>query len=496
MRKYLFTKLLLLLTFLFFLVVLFVFLQNDFWQDEIYTLVHFVFVPLHTTLTDYHSTNNHVLFSLLNHLVRSCLLYRSLSYVLLHPYLLRIVPVVISLLSIILLYRQATIEYGKRVAVICSSIWLTTFPLLCFAAQFRGYSLSVLLIALQYFYFIKVIKTNSVSLRQWLLLLLFTSLSLLCLPTNIYIEASYLLLCVILFFKPDLSIYFFDTSIQKGNLVKIVTAISMGCLLTSLYYRWMLQQQPANEFITTFHPFAVANLFQAFAIFYHFAGYRLYLCFAVAASAILYFIQFKKQMFGFAPFLLPAFLFFMPFVFFFIHGAIIIQRTFLSLLPFFVLFTGLSVEPLSCYKFYNQGVNLLLLLNLVCIVTTFITFVEKSKKNNVVENHQQDLVQHYYLVHFNELEASLLAKRLVESNHAALYLRDGFGQTGIDYYLKAFNVPFVLYNKSVDAPKQYIILTNLKKETEEDLRKRKIIFKKLLNADDQYNVFLCNPIHE
>ncbi len=496
MRKHLFGKLLLSLSFLFFVVVLFVFLQNDFWQDEIYTLVHFVFVPLHTTVTDYHSTNNHVLFSLLNNLVRSCFFYQSLSSVLLHPYLLRIVPVTISLLTIVLLYRQITKAYGKCAAIICSSIWLTTFPLLCFASQFRGYALSVLLIMLQYFYFEKAIKTNSVSLQQWLLLLLFTNLSLLCLPTNIYIEASYLLLCIILFIKPNLSIYFFDTTVQKSDLIKIATAIIIGCLCTSLYYRWMLQQQPANEFITTFHPFAIANLFQAFAIFYHFAGYRLYLCFAVVASAILYFIRFKKKTFGFAPFLFPAFLFFLPFVFFFIHGAIIIQRTFLSLLPFFVLFTGLSVEDFSGYKFYSQVFKLLLLLNFVCIATTFIIFVESSKKNNVIENHQQDLVQHYYLVHFNELGASLLARRLVENNNAVLYLRDGFGQTGIDYYLKAFNVPFVLYNKSVDASKQYIILTNLKKETEEDLHKKGVSFQKLLAADDQYNVFLCNPIHK
>ena len=35
----------------------------DFWNDEIYTLKHFVFAPITTTLSDYHVPNNHIFFN-------------------------------------------------------------------------------------------------------------------------------------------------------------------------------------------------------------------------------------------------------------------------------------------------------------------------------------------------------------------------------------------------------------------------------------------------
>jgi hypothetical protein len=44
------------------------FVNVDFWNDEIYTLKAFTFVPLHTTLTDYHAPNNHVFLNLVDNL--------------------------------------------------------------------------------------------------------------------------------------------------------------------------------------------------------------------------------------------------------------------------------------------------------------------------------------------------------------------------------------------------------------------------------------------
>ena len=47
---------------LFFTSALLYFFNNDFWQDEIYTITHFIYVPFKTVVTDYHTTNNHILF--------------------------------------------------------------------------------------------------------------------------------------------------------------------------------------------------------------------------------------------------------------------------------------------------------------------------------------------------------------------------------------------------------------------------------------------------
>ena len=489
MKHSVFALVTLFVSFLFFAGVLIYFLPNDFWQDEVYTLSHFVFVSTATTATDYYSTNNHVLFSLFCNLLRQILGFKQLSDVLLHPYFLRSVPVIISLAAVLIFYKKTANRYGKEAAIICSSVWLSTFPLLCFASQFRGYSLSILLVTLQYFSFSKIVKSERITFFRCLILFLLSSLSLLCLPTNIYIEASYLLLCLMLFVIPSFSTILFDTSITKINLIKIISAIAAGCLWTSLYYRWMLMQQPQNEFITTFHPFAVENLTQSLSIFYRFSGYRLYLPLFLILPIILFIKRMVKKEFSYTPVLLPFLLFFIPFVFFFIHGAIIIQRTFLSLIPFFCLMTGLALQSFSGIRFYKPMYNLIMLLNLVCIIITFVLFVNVSKKNNIVENHQQDLVQHYYLVHFNALQTTQLAKKMTAKNGYPLYLDDGFGQTGIDYYLSAFQIPFTRISDSTVLPDHCLILTNLKKKTTGELIDKERNYHQWMQPNEQYNLF-------
>jgi len=54
----------------FFIISSLFFINNDFWQDEIYTLTHFVFTPFTTTLFDYHVANNHIAFNFLLNVLR------------------------------------------------------------------------------------------------------------------------------------------------------------------------------------------------------------------------------------------------------------------------------------------------------------------------------------------------------------------------------------------------------------------------------------------
>jgi hypothetical protein len=39
------------------------YINLDFWHEEIYTLDHFVFVPISTIITDYRAPNNHTLIA-------------------------------------------------------------------------------------------------------------------------------------------------------------------------------------------------------------------------------------------------------------------------------------------------------------------------------------------------------------------------------------------------------------------------------------------------
>ena len=50
------------LIFIGFCMVQSILLNNDFWNDELYTLDKFTFVPISQTLWDYHVPNNHIFF--------------------------------------------------------------------------------------------------------------------------------------------------------------------------------------------------------------------------------------------------------------------------------------------------------------------------------------------------------------------------------------------------------------------------------------------------
>ncbi|MFK7775093.1 MAG: hypothetical protein AB8F94_23330 [Saprospiraceae bacterium] len=64
----LFEKIGLLLVFIAFYFIQKDHLNLDFWNDEIYTLKHFIFAPIATTLSDYHVPNNHIFFNLINNI--------------------------------------------------------------------------------------------------------------------------------------------------------------------------------------------------------------------------------------------------------------------------------------------------------------------------------------------------------------------------------------------------------------------------------------------
>ena len=85
--------------------ILFTRINEDFWNDEIYTLYHFTFTSLANTVTDYHVPNNHVLFNFINNLYLRIIQLDSLSLLLEHPWKLRLTPFFYSLLAGIFTYK-------------------------------------------------------------------------------------------------------------------------------------------------------------------------------------------------------------------------------------------------------------------------------------------------------------------------------------------------------------------------------------------------------
>lgn len=463
-----------------------VFLHNDFWQDEIYTLQHFVFVPWKTVLTDYHSTNNHILFSVLVKALTGLAGMHSLVDAIETPYLVRAVPFFFALLSVIFFYRGMLKHYGRSFALTGVSVFCTSIVFVDFAVQLRGYSLSILITVLLLFAFIDFFKNDS---NRWHVFILFllNGLNLLCLPTNIYLSVAILFFCLLLFIRPEVAVLFFNKKVQRRRPLLAALAVIASTAVVLIYYRWLLQLQPENPLISSFNIASLKNAVQALAVFYHFTDYRFYLFIFL----LLWLISFvKKGEVSFSTLFLPATFFFVPFLFFFLHGAIIIQRTFLPLIPFFAMIIAAAVTELSVFNRYRYGIISLCLANVIILGITFNQLLTSSKQNNNLSIHKHDLRSHYYLVNFNARQAALLAQRYASGKDVPVYLWDDFGGTGIEYYLAAYKIPFAKYRKDVNLRSSAILISNNKKTAEIELANKRLQYKKLLRDEEQYNLYL------
>lgn len=462
------------------------FLNNDFWQDEIYTLQHFVFVPWKTVWTDYHSTNNHILFSSLVKALTEMAGMHSLMDAVEKPYLVRVVPLFFALLSVVCFYRGMLKHYGSLFALAGISVFCTSIVFVDFAVQIRGYSLSILITVLQLFSFVNFIK-NGNKRRYVIILFLLNGLNLLCLPTNIYLSLTILFFCFILILKPDAAVLFFNKKLQRRMPLLAALAVIASSAAVMIYYRWLLQMQPENPLISSFNMISLKNAVQALAVFYHFTDYRFY----VFILLLLWLISFfRSGNFSFSKLFLPAFMFFIPFLFFFLHGAIIIQRTFLPLLPFFAMIVAAAVTELLFLKRVSYLVLSLCLANAVVLGITFNQLLTCSKQNNSLSIHMHDLRNHYYLVNFNARQAALMAQLYGSGKGVPVYLWDDFGGTGMEYYLAACKIPFEKYEKGVDLGSAAILITNNKKAVEVELANKGLHYRKLLRDEQQYNLYL------
>ncbi len=127
-------------------------LNKDFWNDEIYTLKHFVFPSLTTVLTDYHVPNNHVFFNILNWIYLKCRGLSDLYQLMDSPYQLRLLSFSYALATLIITYFLIRRFFNKTVALLSVALMTTTIPFYNTATQIRGYGLSTLLVVVVLFF--------------------------------------------------------------------------------------------------------------------------------------------------------------------------------------------------------------------------------------------------------------------------------------------------------------------------------------------------------
>lgn len=462
------------------------FSNNDFWQDEIYTIEHFILVPWKTVFTDYHSTNNHIAFNALVKIFSKLFHVDNTFNAIERPYVLRVIPLLCTLFCGICLYTEAKKYYGKLFAQISISLLCTSVVYIDFAVQLRGYSLGTFLSLLQYFLVLRLAIGEKNKLL-YLYLFFITTLSLLCLPTNIYLILAYLTLCVLLYLVPTTSIYLFNRQVSKSVLVAVGIVILSATATTLIYYRWLLHLQPDNYLILSFNLFNTQNTVQAFAVFYHFTDVRFYLYFILLGWLILYLKQLSYSIYS--KLFFPAFIFFASFLFFYIHGAIIIQRTFVPLLPFYIFIIASAFETLHSWFRKRSLTYYFYLANTLSFILSISILFSSSKQNNLLSIHKHDLRNHYYLVNFNPGEIIGKVKEIQKQKNSNIYVYDAFGGTGIEYYFRAYKIHYQNFNDSIDLGKLPIIISNDKLGLEKFLAKKGLLFKKSFIDNRQYNLY-------
>jgi hypothetical protein len=137
--------------------VAFEYINLDFWRDEMYSLQHFVFVPITTIVTDYHIPNNHVFANLLNHIFLYTL---NLEYtdLLRYPWKIRILMFLYTIITFVYVYRTGRDFFHPLAGVLSVMILGSTLPFLNFAVQVRGYSPSIMLSAISIYHIIRYHK--------------------------------------------------------------------------------------------------------------------------------------------------------------------------------------------------------------------------------------------------------------------------------------------------------------------------------------------------
>ncbi|MBX2932109.1 MAG: hypothetical protein KF781_09200 [Chitinophagaceae bacterium] len=467
-------------------------INNDFWQDEIYTLVHFVFTPFSTTLFDYHVANNHILFNFLLNIERQLLGINDIKEVLFHPFYVRVIPFIISIIGIVVFYVAMKKLYGNKFALIALSVYVTTFSLINFSVQLRGYALNVLLCTILVYYFIKSFKEQYFSNTHFLKLLFATLLVVVCLPVNIYLISAMVMLPILLLIKPTLSPYISNNYLPKIVLLKIIFSLIGGASFAAALYVWLFSKHQPVETTLPVTYFAKGNLLQSLAVFFHFTHTRLHFYILLIAFAFMLYRSKHKKIFFSNAFIISVSIYLLYFIFCFIHGAVIIQRIFLSLIPVFAIIITAVVEKVFEENFFQTKLSIFLSLNFLCVIISIAMANTTAKKNNEQSVYTHDLINQYYLINFNAKESVLLADKMMKEKKIPLFVEEGFGDSGIADYLKIFTIPFA-YFEAVQATnyQAFAIISNNKKRTENFLISHGYTYQKQMSSSFHYNVYYC-----
>ena len=393
------------------------FISNDLWQDELYTIQHFVLVPLKHTLTDYHTTNNHIIFNFLANIYLKLINVNKIEVLLANPSIIRLLPFSFTMLSLIILYNGAKNNFGYLFAIVVLLLYTTSLQLYTFGTQVRGYSLSLLLMIV----LLNQIYTSfrKPHLNHLILLSIAGFLLLVNLPSSLYLYLSFILLLFI-----ELLLQYNKRKNNLSETLNVFLALSISLLLAGIFFWFKKEQLENNSLLQNSGNEILRLIKQPFTVYYRLIDLRLFLLIPI----FVFVLKYRLNKIYFSTFL--SGLLICPFIIYMFHNPTIILRIWIVLLPVLCYFLAFIILPFVKYKHLKKITIPLLVLLVVSMITLKYQILNKFEKGKA----PLDLKFQYHLFGFEPFATTLKAKKVQDEIGAKILLHDMYWG-GIKYYL-------------------------------------------------------------
>lgn len=317
-------------------------LTVDFWYDEVMSLEEFILVPISKTLTDYPAPNNHIFFNLLMNLWCKLWGINTFAQAANAVFIVRLLPLFFTLTTVLFVYLTGKKYFNKGTAFISIIILLTTIPFFNFAAQVRGYGLSMMLCSMLLYYGLWFYSTPKV--KYGLTVALLTALLLYTIPSNLYAILSTIL--VLSFIVLDQWKKYDIRLAVKFNAARLIQWLMAGIGLGVGLYLPVGEQVVNNEYVKSEGLFRWEMWNDAVLFYKLLYNWEIWIAILLAVGVVLAVCQ-KKTRNNLLPFI--GLLFF-PFFIAFVQGANPFDRTFLWVIPVFALTLGSIVASIFTIK--------------------------------------------------------------------------------------------------------------------------------------------------
>jgi len=387
------------------------YINLDFWYDEIYTLHHFVFVPISTIVTDYRAPNNHIFANILNHLYLYGLGIDDFD-LLREPWKIRILMLFYTFLTFVYVYRTVRDFFDPLAGFLAVIILGSTLPSVNFTVQVRGYTLSMTLLGMILYYNLHYYRSGS-RISGFLVVAL-TPLLFYTIPSNIYVTAPIFIywLSRYLFSRSRNKYAQPDRRLTSNREIELAVMVVSGIAVATVWYIPILPKVIDNNMTRTSGMPNLSTITELMPAFLgHLISKRWLLLLPVLYGLIKIFRD-KNQ--DYSGFYLLLILMVLPFLLSALRGDKPFDRTFIPLVIPFSMIGGISLkEAIKGFDVRFTSISLVLIFLAAIISFTFsVVYRDRILLSNLESGrHLQDITNNYYQ---NYYKPSALMKEFAE----------------------------------------------------------------------------------